>query len=99
MPEPNDFYTDQFQFHLNPFGCSINFQLSGPVPPVMGTPPQMDRVATIRLSVEHLKALTFMLHRQITAYEAQNQMAVGLPAEVLRVMQIRQEDWQAFWQP
>lgn len=99
MPEPTDVYADQFQFQMNAFGCSINFQLSSPVPPAMGTPPQIDRVATVRLSMEHLKALTFMLHRQIVTFEAQNQIAVGLPIEVLRGMQIRQEDWQAFWQP
>jgi hypothetical protein len=99
MPEPNDFYTDQFQFQINPLGCCINFQLSNPLPPAMGMPPQMDRVATIRLSIEHLKALTFMLHRQVIAFEAHNQIAVGLPTEALRMMQIRQEDWQAFWQP
>ena len=99
MPEPNDFYADQFQFHINAFGCSLNFQLTDPMPPSLGAPPQVDRVATIRLSVEHLKALTFILHRQIIAFEVQNQTAVGLPSETLRAMQVRQEDWQAFWQP
>jgi hypothetical protein len=49
------------------------------------------------MSLEHLKALVFILHKQLGAYEAQAQLSVALPVEVLRAMQIRQEDWEAFW--
>ena len=99
MVETNDVYSDQFQVNLGPYGCTINFQLSGATPPVPGAPPQLERVATVRMSLEHLKAMTFILHRQLAAYEAQAHVSIGLPADILRAMQIRQEDWEAFWHP
>ena len=97
MTDAPDVYSDQFQLNLTPFGCTINFQLSGSSPVAPGSPLQLERVATIRMSLEHLKALVFILRKQLGAYEAQAQLSVGLPAEVLRAMQIRQEDWEAFW--
>jgi len=97
MAEVPDVYTDQFQVNLGTFGCTINFQLSGATPVVPGALPQIERVATIRMSLEHLKAMVFIMHRQLAAYEAQAHVAIALPVEVLRAMQIRQEDWEAFW--
>ena len=99
MAEAQDVYTDQFQVNLGPYGSTINFQLSGAAPVVPGAPPQIERVATVRMSLEHLKAMIFILHRHLVAYETQAQLTINLPAEVLRAMQIRQEDWQAFWHP
>jgi hypothetical protein len=51
------------------------------------------------MSLEHLKAMVFIMHRQLAGYEAQAHVTIGLPVEVLRAMQIRQEDWEAFWRP
>ena len=99
MPDNNDFYADQFQVHIGPFGCSLNFQLTSTTPPPAGAPPQVDRVATVRMSLELLKALVFILHRQMVSYENQARLNVGLPSDILRAMQIREEDWQAFWHP
>ena len=99
MPETNDIYADQFQLNLGPFGCTLNFQVSGANPVAPGSPPPIERVATIRLSLQHLKAMAFILHKQIVAYEFQTQLSIGLPVDVLRAMQIRQEDWEAFWRP
>ena len=99
MAETPDVYADQFQLHLGAFGCTINFQLSGAIPVVPGAPPQTERVATVRMSLEHLKALVFIMHRQLATYETQARVTIGLPIEVLRAMQIREEDWEAFWRP
>lgn len=99
MADAPDVYSDQFQVNLGPFGCTINFQLSGATPTLPGAPQQVERVATIRMSLEHLKAIAFILHRQLVAYEAQAHLSVGLPVEILRGMQILQEDWEAFWRP
>ena len=98
MPEPADVYTDQFQVQIGPFGCSLNFSLSPSTPSAPGTVPQADRVGTMRMSLEHLKAMTFILHRQVVQYESQAHVSVQLPDAVLTGMKIRQEDWQAFWQ-
>jgi len=99
MAEPPDVYADQFQLNLGPLGCTLNFQASGANPVAPGVMPPIERVATIRLSLQHLKAMSFILHKQIVAYETQTQVNIGLPVDVLRAMQIRQEDWEAFWRP
>jgi hypothetical protein len=97
MTEPPDVYADAFQINLNPFGCTLNFLLSGPTPPAPGTVMQGERVASVRMSLEHLKAMTFLLHRQFAGYEQQAHVSIPLPTDVLHGMQIREEDWQAFW--
>jgi hypothetical protein len=99
MAEAPDVYADQFQLNLGPLGCTLNFQVSGANPVAPGSMPPIERVATIRLSLQHLKAMAFIFHKQIVAYESQTQLNIGLPVDVLRVMQIRQEDWEAFWRP
>jgi hypothetical protein len=99
MAETPDVYADQFQLNLGPLGCTLNFQVSGANPVAPGVPPPIERVATVRLSLQHLKAMAFILHKQIVGYEAQAQVSTGLPVDVLRALQIRQEDWEAFWRP
>ncbi len=98
MAEAVDVYTDQFQINVAPYGCSLNFSLSQSTPSAPGSVPQADRVATIRMSLEHLKVMTFILHRQILNYERHVHVSIQLPVDVLRGMQIREEDWQTFWQ-
>jgi hypothetical protein len=99
MAEVPDAYADQFQLHIGPLGCTLNFQVSGANLVAPGTPPPIERVATIRLSLQHLKAMAFILHKQIVGYEAQAQLSTNLPIDVFRALQIRQEDWEAFWRP
>ena len=97
MAEPCDTCADAFQINIGPYGCTLNFLLSSPMPPPPGTMTQGDRVASIRMSLEHLKAMTFVLHRHLIGYEQQAHISMPLPMEVLRGMQIREEDWQTFW--
>ena len=97
MAEPSDTYADAFHINIGPFGCTLNFMQSGPTPPAPGGISQGDRVASIRMSLEHLKAMTFVLHRQLVGYEQHAHISIPLPIEVLRGMQIREEDWQTFW--
>ena len=97
MAEPCDTYADAFGINIGPYGCTLNFLLSVPTPPGPGTISQGDRVASIRMSLEHLKAMTILLHRQLMGYEQQVHISIPLPMEVLRGRQIREEDWQTFW--
>lgn len=97
MPDPIDVYSDQFGINTGPFGCSLNFMVSGATPPAPGTPPQAERLATVRMSLEHLKLMTFMLHRQVAQQERQTGVTIEIPAVVLNQIQIGQEDWAAFW--
>jgi len=98
MGEPADVYCDQFQINLNAYGCNLNFLISSHLPPAPGAVPQSERLATVRMSLEHLKIMTFLLHRQLLQYEQQSGVSIPLPVQILTALQIRQEDWQAFWQ-
>ena len=97
MPDPSDFYADQFQISLSPYGCTLSFMMSKPTPPTPGTPAQADRVATVRMSLEHLKVMTFLVRRQLVQYERDTGIDVQLPGELLNSLRIGREDWDGFW--
>ena len=97
MEEPIDIYSDQFQFNLCPYGCVLNFMVTDAVPPAPGSAPQARRLASVRMSVEHLKVMTFILHRQISLAETQTGIRTEIPIQVLNSLQISREDWDAFW--
>lgn len=95
--EPVDVYADQFQINFNPYGCVFNFLLSSSEPIAPGTVPQAHRVATVRMSLEHLKLMTFILRNQVVNYERQTGVQIQLPQEVLNAMRIGREDWDECW--
>jgi hypothetical protein len=97
MPEPPDVYCDQFQVNTNPYGCSLNFFASPPTPPAPGAAPQAQLLVTVRMSLEHLKLMTFILHRQMRQYESNLGVTIPIPVQVLNALQIGREDWDAFW--
>ena len=97
MGEPIDIYSDQFQVSIGPYGCTLNFMLTGPIPPAPGSPPQAERLATVRTSIEHLKVLTFILRRQILEAEGGMGIKVQLPMQLLNSLKISPEDWDGFW--
>jgi hypothetical protein len=97
MEEPIDVYSDQFQFNVGPYGCNLNFMVTDPVPPAPGSAPQARRLASVRMSVEHLKVMTFILHQQITVAETQTGVRTEIPSQVLNSLHISREDWDAFW--
>ncbi len=98
MAEALDVYADQFQVNTNPYGCSLNFLVSPPTPPAPGAPPQPQLQATIRMSLEHLKMMAFILHRQVKQHEEGTGTSVPLPLHMLNALQIGLEDWNGFWQ-
>jgi hypothetical protein len=93
---PVDVYTDQVGLNIGPFGCTLNFSVSPQVQMpgggVAGTP-----VATLRMSLEHLKLMVFMLRRQLVKYEQDNGVRIPIPREVLSTLRIGLEDWQECW--
>jgi hypothetical protein len=97
MSEPVDVYADQFQISLGPYGCTVNFLVSRPTPPAPGTSLQTDRVATIRMSLEHLKVMTFLLRRQLVQYERDRTVTIEIPGELLNSLRIGREDWDTCW--
>jgi hypothetical protein len=96
MPDIPDIYTDGVSLNISPFGCILNFGLSPAVAPaaagVMAQP-----VATVRMSLEHLKIMAFLLRRQLRDYERQAGVEVTIPADVLNQLRIGREDWEECW--
>lgn len=97
MEEPIDIFSDQFQVNLGPYGCTLNFLLTDPVPPAPGSAPQARRLASVRMSAEHLKVMTFILRKQITLAETQTGVRTEIPVQVLNSLHISREDWDSFW--
>jgi len=97
MPEPIDVYADQFGLNVGAYGSSLNFFVSSATPPAPGTAPQTERLATIRMSLEHLKVMAFVMRRQILQYEQQTGVNIQIPVEVLNGLRISREDWEAIW--
>ena len=93
MADPVDVYADQVAVQLGPFGCALNFSISSPLAGPAGTPGQL--VATVRMSLEHLKLMTFLLRRQLMQFEQTSGVQVQIPADVLNQLRIGREDWEA----
>ncbi|MDP2735277.1 MAG: hypothetical protein Q8P12_03650 [bacterium] len=96
-PESKDVYCDGFQMNVGPYGVTLNFSLSNAVPPAPGISPQSDRVATVRMSLEHTKVMAFVLRRHLMKYERETNMSVQVPTGLLNSLQISPEDWQSSW--
>jgi hypothetical protein len=97
MSEALDVYSDSFQLNTNPYGASLNFFISPSMPPPPGTPPQPRLLATVRMSLEHLKLMAFMLRRQVMHHEQQTGSDIQVPVQVLNALGIGKEDWESFW--
>lgn len=98
MPEqPPDVYADQLGLNVGPFGCAINFSLSAAVPPAGGGIMPGQTVATVRMSLEHLKMMAFLIRRQLIQYERQSGVRVPVPPDVLNQLRIGPEDWEECW--
>ena len=97
MAEPIDIYSDFFQMNTGPYGSTLNFMLSPSTPPAPGKMPQSETLATIRMSLEHLKLMTFVLRRQIMTHERQSGVTIQLPRQVLDSLGISTDDWDSLW--
>ena len=97
MDEPVDVYSDQFQISVGPYGCTLNFMVTSSTPSAPGMQMQAQRAATVRMSPEHLKVMTFLLHRQLITYEKEAGVSVGIPNLILNGLGIGLEDWNSFW--
>ena len=96
MPEPLDIYCDSFTITVGAWGSNLTFQLREAHPESTSIK-QPERLGTVRMSNEHLKAMTFILRRQVIQYEQQHGVQCDLPVQVLSQMGIAPEDWDAFW--
>jgi len=97
MAESLDIYSDSFQVNTGPYGSTLNFMLSQSTPPPPGRISEPETLATIRMSLEHLKLMTFVLRRQIMIHEQQNGVSIQIPTQVLSSLGISIDDWDALW--
>ncbi|MBI2858568.1 MAG: hypothetical protein HYX90_05760 [Chloroflexi bacterium] len=97
MAELVDVYCDSFQMNVGPYGVTLNFSLSNPLPAAPGVVLQNERVATVRMSLEHTKVMAFVLRRHMMKYEREAGTSVHVPQALLNSLQISPEDWQSAW--
>jgi hypothetical protein len=94
---PDDVYADQLGLNIAPFGCALNFSLSPPVPSPGGAPAAGTPVVTVRMSLEHLKMIAFLLRQQVIQYERTSGVEIAIPMDVLNSLRIGREDWNECW--
>ena len=96
MIEPIDVYSDQFMVTTTAWGANLSFFLNTPHPePSKVVPPE--RVATIRMSNEHLKIMTIILAKQVKKMEGETGVKVDIDNRILNSVGIAREDWDKFW--
>ena len=98
MEDQFDEYIDSFLMSIGPFGAALSFRRSPSVSGGPGSATQPDEVGVIRTSLEHLKAMAFILKQQVMEHEQRHGINIQVPITVLNALNIAPEDWDAFWQ-
>lgn len=96
MVEPIDTYSDQFMVTTTSWGANLSFLVNTPHPEPT-KPVAAERVATIRMSNEHLKVMAMIIVRQIKKMEGETGVKINVDSRVLNSIGIAREDWDAFW--
>ena len=97
MPEPIDTYSDEIGVNIGPFGAVLNFSASSQHAARPGEVLPGSRVASIRMSLEHLKVMAYVLRKQIRDYEQHAAIQIPIPQTVLNGLRIGREDWDECW--
>ena len=96
--EPFDLYSDSFTVTITPFGANITFSLRE-AHPSPNKPPQIKPLGTIRMSVEHLKTVVWMIRQQVRQVEGQMGTKSEVAPQILHQLNIAPQDWEDFWRP
>jgi len=94
--EPIDVYSDNFMVTTGPYGANLTFGVTPPHPDP-ASPKAPERVAVIRMSVEHMKVMAFVLMRSVKQMEGGLGVNYQVPSQVLAQLGIAREDWDSFW--
>jgi hypothetical protein len=102
MPDPVDIFADGFNVQVAALGCVMHFNLTVP-----GAPPAEDptallpsrTVATVRVTPEFLKGMTFLLRENIRRYEQGAGFKIELPPDIMAVVLkgSDQATWDRVW--
>ena len=96
MEEPIDVYSDQFMVTTTAFGANLSFYVNTPHPE-QTKPVAPERLATIRMSIEHLKVMTMIIARQVKKMESDTGVKIAMDRRVLNSLGIAPDDWEEFW--
>lgn len=96
MIEPIDVYSDQFMLTTTSWGANLSFLVNAPHPE-QAKPVPAERVATIRMSNEHLKVMAMVIVRQIKKMEADTGIKCDIDRRVLNNLGVSPDDWDDFW--
>ena len=83
LPVPTS-YADVFDLTLSAYGATFRFGANGPV--VQQGNQQVQQVemgARVSMSLEHLKALAFVVHREVMRHEKKMNITIPLPEPVV----------------
>ncbi|MCK4273449.1 MAG: hypothetical protein KAW90_01055 [Dehalococcoidales bacterium] len=96
MEEPIDVYSDQFMVTTTAFGANLSFYVNTPHPE-QTKPVAAEKLATIRMSIEHLKLMTMIIVKQVKKMESDTGIKIALDKRVLNSIGIPPDDWEEFW--
>lgn len=96
MVEPIDTYADQFMLTTTSWGANLSFLVNTPHPEPT-KPVAAERVATIRMSNEHLKVMAMIIVRQIKKMETESGVKCEVDRRLLNNLGIAPDDWDDFW--
>jgi hypothetical protein len=94
--EVPDLFVDRFIVESNPFGALIALMRTDPGTEE-GPSGTKERLAHVRMTMEHLKAFTFMLWRHVVTSETGFGVRFEMPTAMLEEAGITESSWNAFW--
>jgi hypothetical protein len=94
--EVPDLFIDRFIVESTPFGATLNLMRSAPGTET-GPSGTKETMAYVRMTVEHLKAFTFMLWRHVVSSESGFAIKFDMPDGMLEEAGITRAQWNAFW--
>lgn len=86
-----DVYADQFNFTTTPWGVTVSFGRTPPIPQPGRTP--TEQIGVVRMSLEHAKVMSMIMRRQLKAYEAEAGFKIQIMSKVMSDMGLSEEDW------
>ena len=90
-------YADVFSLSHNAWGACIAFGVHD-MAPEKGKA-VVREVSRVYMSHAHIKAMAFVLHREVGAIEKHLGSKIPIAADVFDVLKISPEFWEFFWQP
>jgi hypothetical protein len=92
-----DYYSDSFQVVAGPYGVVLKFAKAMTEIPASGTL-EREQVATIRMSWEHAKTMTFKMAELIKRIEEMSNVSYPLPVKVMTELNVPKKEWDSFWE-